>query len=115
MSESLHQLKEKFIKSKPGFEENIGGQCLEGALSLHEKHKGGFLYWVGNLNKIGLNFGVHHTYFVPPEARDSDIALNQADNGFSQYPPLTVGEVKIVGELQDVNLIKDIVKAGKRR
>lgn len=51
MLESLNQLREKFVKSKPGFEENIGGQCLEGALNLHEKHNGGFLYWVGNLKK----------------------------------------------------------------
>lgn len=62
-----------------------------------------------------MDFGVHHTYFVPPAAHDSDTALNQADNGFSQYPPLTVGEVKIVGELQNVDVIKSIVKAGKRR
>lgn len=114
MSESaLNRLRDKFLESKPKFEENIGGQCLEGALNLHKKHKGGFLYWVGNLTKIGLDFGVHHTYFVPPQANDSDIALNQEDNGFSQYPRLTVGEVKIVGEPQNVDVIKQIVESGK--
>lgn len=115
MSEGIFdRLREKFVGSRSAFENNMGGQCLQKALELYDSHRGGSLWWVGNLGKVGLDFGLHHTYFVPPKAKDSDRALNQADSGFPQYPALTVGEVKSIGQKQDINTVRGIVKGGKR-
>jgi hypothetical protein len=111
---SLNRLKEKLTRSEPVSVEDSGGGCLEEALKLYEKYRGGLLYWIGDCKKIGLDFSIQHTYFVPPGAKDSDIALNQADNGFSQYPKLTVAEVKILGKLQNINVVRGLVGACKR-
>jgi len=36
---------------------------------------------------------VGHAYYVPDKTKLEDIALNHADNGYSQYPQLKVHEV----------------------
>jgi hypothetical protein len=115
MSELLNTLKRKFIENRPILEANIGGQCLPKALELRDKNKGGTMYWVGSLDNVGLDFGVQHAYYVPPNAKDTDMALNRSDNGYDQYPALTVGEVKLVGQPMDVSIVRETVRAGKRR
>ena len=115
MSDIFSELKRKFINNRPTLEANIGGQCLPKALELRDKNKGGQMYWVGSLDEIGLDFGVQHVYYIPPDAKDTDIALNQSDNGFCQYPALTIGEVKLIGQKLDEGIVRETVRAAKRR
>ena len=65
----------------------IGG-CVKAALELSVSE--GEVYWVHQFE--GRN--VLHAYYVPLGALGSDRALNQADNGYGTYPPLTVEEVR---------------------
>jgi len=115
MSDIFSELKSKFVNNRPILEANIGGQCLSKALELRDKNKGGQMYWVGSLDGIGLDFGVQHAYYISPNAKDTDMALNQSDNGYNQYPALTVGEVKLIGQRLDEGVVRDTVRAAKRR
>ncbi len=113
-SEKKH-LRDKILSKKADFEgEDAGGQCLEKALDLYDNRRGGALYWVGDLPELGLDFGLHHAYFVPNESKPDESALNQEDNGFPEYPRLTVGEVKKIGVPQRISIVKEIVKASRR-
>ncbi len=51
----------KVLMYKPQFEVDIGGGCLRAALELYENYSGGILCWIGNLNELDLDFGLHHT------------------------------------------------------
>ena len=107
-------LEEKILSHKSHFEkEDIRGGCLGEAFKLYEQFGGGTIFWIGNLSKISLDFGIHHAYFVPPNADDNQLALNQADNGFGEYPPLTVKEVRTLGEPQDINIVREILKSNR--
>jgi len=117
MSETLNNLLEKqtrdlarkILEYKDKIRQDIGGECLSKALSLYDSRGGGGLWWIGDLSQIGLDFGLHHTYFVPEKSNEDDQALNQADNGFAQYPPLTVKEVTSLGKLQETDIIRELV------
>jgi hypothetical protein len=116
MSESiLDGIKARLAKTKPITMENRGGGCLENALKLRDQHKGGKMYWVGNLDESGTDLSIQHAYFVPPNANESDLALNQADNGYPQYLELTVGELKQIGQELSESIVRDTVRAAKRR
>ena len=98
---------------RPQFErEDLRGGCLGEAFELYTKYGGGEIYWVGKLTSIQLDFGVYHAYFIPPHAENESFALNQRDNGFEEYPPLTVRELRLVGELQDIKIVKQLLKLG---
>jgi hypothetical protein len=81
------------------------GGCLYAALELYDKQGGGGIFWIGKAGKED----VHHAYFVPPDAEDDQLALNQKDNGYPEYPPFSVGEVKEKGEKQKVAIVREIV------
>lgn len=100
----------KILKCKRRIDSDIGGGCLFKALELHDRHGEGKLFWVGELSKLNLNFGLHHTYYIPNGANDEDIALNQADNGYHQYPRLTVREARAIGTLQNVDTIREFIR-----
>ena len=108
------QLRKKIQACRADIEKNISGQCLEKALEILDRLKGGSLYWVGNLQKVDLDFGLHHTYYIPVNSSPEDPALNQDDNGYSQYPKLTVEEVRTLGEPQNVNIIRELVNATRK-
>ncbi len=75
-----------------------GQGCLFDVRDLHKESRGmGEVYWV---ERVGGAI-VCHYYFVPQGAQDLDMALNQRDNGFSQYPAFTIGEVRMVGSKVD--------------
>lgn len=100
----------KVLRCKGQFEQEIGGGCLKSALELYEDYSGGLLCWIGNLTKLDLDFGLHHTYFIPPGARENHQALNHSDKGFGQYPPFTVREARELGEAQDPRVIRQMLK-----
>lgn len=111
-----HELGEKIDNTMKSLStEDIGGGCLSKALDLYDSFGGGELYWIGSLEKIGLDYGLHHTYFIPPDANDSSLAMNQKDNGFSQYPALNVAEVRFLGTKQDPSVVREMVNAGKKQ
>ena len=67
----------------------IGG-CVQEAIRLKfENNDKGSIRYVMNVDGVTVN----HAYYIPEGADPDDLALNQADNGYSQYPALTVGEV----------------------
>lgn len=104
-------LVEKMMTLRPSFErEDLRGGCLGEAYGLYKTYGGGEIYWVGKLTKINLEFGVYHAYFIPPHAQDDSFALNQADNGFGEYPPLTVKELRTIGELQNIDIVRQLLK-----
>ena len=88
------ELRRKIETCLPQIERHDGKLCLEKALALYDLHGGGEIYWIDSLEKIGSGESLLHAYFVPPNSKPNDIALNQSDNGFPQYPRLTVKEVK---------------------
>ncbi len=88
--------------------------CLRSALELEEQYRGGIFYWVGELSKLNLEFGLFHMYFVPPQARIDSNALNQSDTGFESYPPLTVKEVNFVGKIREKEIVRYIINPSKR-
>jgi hypothetical protein len=66
------------------------GNCILEAYKLQLANKGkGEVYYVSRIgeNRIG------HAYYIPDINKLEAIALNQADNNFSQFPSLTVKEV----------------------
>lgn len=82
LSESeRRQLNEKLKKHLPMEEDDIGGGCIQSAVSLHDKKGGGEIYWVGNIKTGEGNESLQHAYYVPPDSNDTDVALNQADAG----------------------------------
>ena len=106
----FNRLISKIASYKNKLQEEFGGGCmLKGYQLLHE-NGGGYLWWIGNLSKLGLDYGIFHMYYIPHDAVDNQLALNQADNGYSQYPQLTVAEVKLLGEPQDKSIIKQLLK-----
>ncbi len=109
------ELAQKILQYKEGMDSDIGGECLAKGLRLYDEEGSGELWWVGNLEKIGLDFGLHHTYFIPNDAQANDQALNQKDAGFSQYPALTVDEVHILGERLNTNIVRELVNHTKKR
>lgn len=97
--EELTVLQDKILEYQPGFESNRGRGCKPTGLKLFTEHGGGTLFWVGELSKIGLaHIVLGHLYYFTP---DSDTALNLADQGHSQYPPLTLKEALAIGESKD--------------
>jgi len=70
--------------------------CLQEAARLMEMHGGkGQIYYIAYPPEIG--YKVMHAYYVPEKSIDTDLALNQEDNGFGQYPKLTVKQVMDYG------------------
>ncbi len=55
----------------------------------------GKVYFVTSLDGHEIN----HAYLVPEGSCDDAIALNQADNGYPQYPALSAGTVRRNGTL----------------
>ena len=79
----------RFLKGHH-FYNSMNKNCILEAYRLQLANKGqGKVYYVVRLN-AGI---VGHAYYIPDPKRLEAIALNQADNGFSQFPRLTVGEV----------------------
>jgi len=104
-------LRNKIVNNSLSSEDEIGGGCIASALSLFDANDGGCVFWVGSLASLDIEPDVHHSYFVPPNAQDDDLALNHSDNGYGQYPPLTVREVTVIGKLQDIDILRQIVSA----
>jgi hypothetical protein len=66
------------------------GGCQMAALLLKWTNDNmGDAYWVQEFEGEPL----HHAYYVPDPSRLEDRALNQADNGYQGFPPLTVRQV----------------------
>ena len=66
------------------------GGCIPAACELKfENNSQGSVYYVMKVRTQDVD----HAYYVPDETKLDDIALNCTDNGYSQYPPLTVREV----------------------
>ncbi len=115
MNERERQRLVKLVyKYKPGLDANPGGQCLEKALELYNRNGGGQIYWIGLLTKLGLDFGIFHAYFVLPRSFGAALSSNHADNGFPQYPPFTVSDVRELGDPQNIKVVMDIVAGGRR-
>ena len=107
-------LRRKILEYRPQFENIAGRSCLLKALELYNTYSGGVICWVGGLARINLDLGIHHAYFFPPQFRDRDIALNLADNGFPEYPPLTKREALAIGIVQNPNILRqNIVRSVK--
>lgn len=105
-AQEIQRLKAKILEYEPLLrQEDIGGACLLRALELYDAHGGGLIYWIGQLTSIGLDFGINHAYYFTPNANDRTIALNLADNGFPQYPPLIKKEVEVIGVIQSPSVI----------
>lgn len=97
-------LKEKILPFLELEDEALGTDCLGSASGIQARYDGdGHVYWVGDIGKhVGMrNALVGHYYYIPPGAKDTDLALNQADAGYPEFPPLTVGEVKQIGSCED--------------
>ena len=97
-------LKEKIVPFLKIRDEDLGTDCFPSALDIQSRYNGkGHVYWVGDVREhVGMrNALVCHFYYIPPEAKDADLALNQADAGYDEFPALTVGEVKQVGSRED--------------
>ena len=99
------QLKEKINRFLEIDDNELGLQCYPSAIEINDILYGGnaAIYWVGD---VGEHFGmgeamVGHFYVIPPGAEDTDMALNHADAGFGEFPALTVGEVRMLGEPHD--------------
>ena len=70
------------------FYNSMARNCIVEAYRLQLSNEGrGKVYYVVNDEVVG------HAYYVPDSTRLDDPALNQADNGFTQFPCLTVREV----------------------
>lgn len=70
--------------------------CYDEALRLQAGHGGkGEIWWVFDESLPEEWTG--HCYYIPEGARLNDLALNAADNGYSDYPQLTVQEVYRLG------------------
>jgi len=66
--------------------------CIQGVGRMWDKCRGkGKIYYVAEPSHLGR---VYHAYFVPDDLSGDAYALNQADNGYYDYPKLTVNEVK---------------------
>lgn len=90
---SLQDKIEDFNKNlKSGLVKTADG-CLGCAQNLQKRFQGGEI-WAVYWTKYG---SVNHYYFIPPDAKPDDTALNQADTIFPQYPMLTVAEVMEIG------------------
>lgn len=95
-------LRQRILEYRTLFENNRGNSCHIEGLQLYQQYGGGLLCWVSGLSKIGLdNVSIGHLYFFPPDASDTDSALNVSDNGFHQYPPLSKREALEIGEPKD--------------
>lgn len=110
LSESEQEaLRQKILEYRPLFEDNRGKGCLLKGLRLYEVYSGGILLWVSELSQIGLDCFINHAYFFPPNSSETDIALNLADNGFSQYPSLNKREAMAIGQPQDPDVIRQTI------
>jgi hypothetical protein len=79
-----------------GIQQKNGG-CIAEAHALRKGNgDGGDVYFV----KLMGNVPVYHAYYVPDKTRKDDFALNQADNGYPQYPRLHVKEVLAHGTIR---------------
>ena len=63
------------------------------------------MFWVGQVRVRGQPVDIHHAHFVPTGAEDSTLALNQNDNGFGEYPALTVGQLRRIGSVQKPEIL----------
>ena len=66
-----------------------GGCILEACRLKMENRSLGSVYYVVATEKMSVG----HAYYVPNETRLEDIALNNSDNGYPDYPQLKVHEV----------------------
>lgn len=71
------------------------GCVYEARIMFFESH-GGELYLVSEMYN-GKPFV--HFYFIPQDAPDYSYALNSWENGYFDYPRLTVREVRTYGKL----------------
>lgn len=100
---------EKTIEFRDSMNERRGEGCLIHALELFDANNGGEIIWVGNLKEYGYDFGVNHAYYIPPDAEDDSIALNQEDSGYDQYPPFTKRELEGIGKPEDISKLRESV------
>lgn len=104
--EEIAALRCTILEYQPLFERNRGSDCIPKGLILYDAHGGGALFWIEELRKIGLTgIVIGHLYFFPHDFSDTDTALNLADNGYPQYPPLNRREAKEIGEPKDPSVM----------
>jgi hypothetical protein len=71
-----------------------GRGCIRDALQLKERNLGrGAVYYVS----YTYEKEVMHAYYLLDSEALSELALNQADNGYGDYPQLTTAEVLLFG------------------
>jgi hypothetical protein len=80
--------------------------CIHSAFKLFQQHHGGEIFCVTSYEENGDVRSVQN-FFVPPQAKSEDFALNADDQNYHNCPKLTVAEVRSQGLKIDPFAIKN--------